>query len=157
MMRTLALACAFVAVSASLMAHDLVRKPASTFRDHALAGADSLGSHGGTATPAFRQAIPNIPGKNLIAVVVDYAPGAKSPPHRHADSAFVAAYVLSGTIRSKVDDQPARLYSAGDSWFEAPGEHHTISENASTTEPARLLAIFVADTGERVLTRFDQY
>jgi quercetin dioxygenase-like cupin family protein len=123
----------------------------------ALANADSPKSQGGAATPAFRQAIPNIPGKSLITVVVDYAPGAKSPPHHHAGSAFVAAYVLSGAIRSQVDDQPARIYRASESWFEAPGAHHKISENASTSEPARLLAIFVADSGEAALTRFDRH
>ena len=105
-----------------------------------------------TVAPAFRHPITNIPGKSLVSVVVSYAPGAKSVPHHHAGSAFIYAYVLSGAVRSQVDDQPAKVYHAGESWFEEPGAHHKISENASATEPAKLLAIFVVDTDDRTLT-----
>jgi len=103
-------------------------------------------------TPAFRQAIPNIPGKSLIAVVVDYAPGAASRPHAHAKSAFIYAYVLSGAIESRVDDGPAQVLHAGESFYEPPGARHVVSRNASTTEPAKLLAVFVLDTGDAPLT-----
>jgi quercetin dioxygenase-like cupin family protein len=99
-----------------------------------------------TETPGLRQPLPNVPGKSLSSVLVDYPPGAASAPHRHGD-ASVYAYVLAGAIRSEVDDGPVRIYRAGDSWFEPPGAHHTVSENASATEPARLLAVFVADDG----------
>ena len=110
---------------------------------------------GPTVTPAFRQEIPNVAGKSLVASVVEYAPGAKSGPHRHANSAFIAAYVLSGSVRSQVNDEPVKVYQAGESFFEAPGAHHRVSENASTTEPARMLAIFVVDSSERTLTTPD--
>lgn len=109
-----------------------------------------------TIAPAFRQAIPNVPGKSLVAVVVRYEPGAKSAPHRHGRSAFITGYVLTGAIRSQVNDEPARLYRAGASWTEAPGAHHAVSENASTTEPASLLAIFVVDSAETELTTVDR-
>ncbi|MEJ0074907.1 MAG: cupin domain-containing protein [Alphaproteobacteria bacterium] len=112
-------------------------------------------TQGPAVTPAFRQEIPNVPGKSLVASVVEYAPGAKSPPHRHANSAFIAAYVLSGSVRSQVNDEPVKVYKAGESFFEAPGAHHRVSENASTTEPARMLAIFVVDSSERTLTTPD--
>jgi quercetin dioxygenase-like cupin family protein len=118
--------------------------------------AESAAPNPVTVAPAFRQTIPNIPGKSLVAVVVSYAPGAKSAAHHHANSAFTSAYVLSGAVRSQVDDEPAKIYRAGESWFEQPGAHHKISENASATEPAQLLAIFVVDTDERVLTTPDQ-
>ncbi|WJR34189.1 cupin domain-containing protein [Mycobacteroides immunogenum] len=94
----------------------------------------------------------NIPGKSLTSVTVSYPPGAKSEAHRHAKSAFIMAYVISGAIRSQVDAEPARVYHAGETWHEAPGAHHTLSENASTTEPAELLAVFVLDTGDGPLT-----
>jgi quercetin dioxygenase-like cupin family protein len=110
----------------------------------------------GTVAPAFREQIPNIPGKSIVAVVVSYPPGGKTPSHRHARSAFIAAYVLSGSIRSQVDDGPVQVLRAGESFFEKPGAHHRISENASTTEPARLLAIFVVDTSETELTTIDK-
>ncbi|ALP68670.1 cupin domain-containing protein [Paraburkholderia caribensis] len=105
-----------------------------------------------TVTPNFQHAIPNIPGKSLTAVVVDYAPGAASSAHRHANSAFIYAYVVSGEIESQVDDGPKRVYHAGESFFEEPGAVHRISRNASETEPAKLLAVFVADANDKVLT-----
>src|SRR5262245_9290795 len=88
----------------------------------------------------FEQAIPNIPGKSLIAAVVTYPPGAKSLPHRHAGSAFIYAHVLAGAIRSQVDDEPARVYRVGESFYEVPGSHHRVSENASDRDLAILLA-----------------
>lgn len=104
-----------------------------------------------TVTPAFNRAIPNIPGKSIVAAVVDYPPRGASPSHRHAPSAFIFAYVLSGRVRSSVDGALPRIYGPGESWAEPPGAHHTVSENASASEHARLLAVFVLNTGERNL------
>lgn len=92
--------------------------------------------------------LPNVPGKSLRAVLVEYGPGAGSPSHRHPSSAFIYARVLEGAIRSKVNDAE-RTYQAGESWTEKPGDHHQVSQNASTTAPAKLLAIFVVDTSDR--------
>jgi quercetin dioxygenase-like cupin family protein len=79
-------------------------------------------------------------------VVIDLA---NSPSHRHPSSAFIYARVLEGAIRSKVNDAPERTYQAGESWTEQPGDHHELSQNASATAPAKLLAIFVVDTSDR--------
>ncbi len=68
----------------------------------------------------------------------------------------VTAYVLSGAIRSQVDDGPVQVFHAGESWSEKPGARHTVSENASATEPAKLLAIFVVDTNDKELTTIDK-
>jgi quercetin dioxygenase-like cupin family protein len=73
--------------------------------------------------PNFKHAIPNIPGKSLVALVVDYAPGGASRSHTHAKSAFIYAYVVSGAIESQVNDGPKRIYRAGESWYETPGAH----------------------------------
>ena len=105
-----------------------------------------------TVTTNFEAAIPNIPGKSLIAVEVDYAPGAASPPHTHAKSAFIYAYVISGAVESKVNDGETRIYRAGESWTEPPNASHPISRNASKTEPAKLLAVFVVDASDKPLT-----
>ena len=105
-----------------------------------------------TVTKNFEAAIPNIPGKSMIAVEVEYAPGAASPSHTHAKSAFIYAYVISGAIESKVNDGETRIYRAGESWSEQPGAIHSISRNASKTEPAKLLAVFVLDTNDKALT-----
>jgi quercetin dioxygenase-like cupin family protein len=97
----------------------------------------------------------NVSGKSLEAVTVTYAPGAKSGAHHHAKSAFIMAYVIFGAIRSQVEGEPARVYHAGETWSEAPGAHHIVSENASATEPAELLAVFLVDTGDGPLTTDD--
>ncbi|CAN7758195.1 cupin domain-containing protein [Rhizobium sp. LjRoot258] len=117
--------------------------------------AGSMSAHDGeaeTVTKNFEAAIPNIPGKSLIAVEVDYAPGAASPSHTHAKSAFIYAYVISGAIESKVNDGETRIYREGESWSEGPGAIHSISRNASKTEPAKLLAVFVLDANDKALT-----
>jgi quercetin dioxygenase-like cupin family protein len=93
--------------------------------------------------------LPNVPGKSLRAVLVEYGPGAGSPSHRHPASAFIYARVLEGAIRSKVNEAPERTYQPGESWTEPPGAHHQVSQNASSTAPAKLLAIFVVDTSDR--------
>jgi quercetin dioxygenase-like cupin family protein len=117
--------------------------------------AGAVSAHEGeaeTVTKNFEAAIPNIPGKSLIALEVNYAPGAASPSHTHAKSAFIYAYVISGAIESKVNDGETRIYRAGESWSEAPGATHSISRNASKTEPAKLLAVFVLDINDNPLT-----
>ncbi len=103
-------------------------------------------------TPNFSHAITNIPGKSLVAVEVLYPPGAASAPHSHAKSAFIYAYVVSGAIESQVDNEPARIYTAGQAFYEQPGAQHRISRNASKSVPAKLLAVFIVDTGDTPLT-----
>ena len=107
------------------------------------------GSHDAEVTLVYEHELPNVPGKSLRAVLVEYGPGGGSPSHRHPSSAFIYARVLEGAIRSKVNEAPERTYQAGESWTEQPGDHHQVSQNASTTAPAKLLAIFVVDTSER--------
>ena len=102
--------------------------------------------------PVFEHVIPNVEGKSMVVVVVTYPPGGKSPAHHHARSAFIYAHVLSGAIRSQVDDEPAKVYQVGEGFYEVPGSHHRISENASDRAPASLLAIFVVDSKDKPLT-----
>ncbi|TKB92931.1 MAG: cupin domain-containing protein [Mesorhizobium sp.] len=100
----------------------------------------------------YDQALPNVPGKSMKAVLVEYEPGGTSPAHTHPNSAFIYATVLEGAMRSQVNDGPVKTYRAGESFSEFPGDRHAVSENASKTERARLLAIFVVDTSETELT-----
>ncbi len=104
----------------------------------------------------FSRAIPNIPGKTLTVVEVTQPPGSKSPAHRHAKSAFIYGYVLSGAIRMQVEGGPVQNLKAGDSFYEEPGAHHVMSENVSATVPAKFLAVFVVDTDDKVLTTPDK-
>ncbi|TDH58595.1 cupin domain-containing protein [Dankookia rubra] len=118
----------------------------------AAAAAEGLPPGEARVSQLWAHALPALPGKSLKGVLVEYGPGAGSPPHTHASSAFIAATVLDGAIRSQVNDGPARVYRAGEGFTEMPGDHHAVSENASGTAPARLLAVFVVDTAQEVLT-----
>jgi len=120
-------------------------------------GSAAAHAHGAEkVNTVFEHAIPNIAGKSLVALVVSYPPGGKSPSHRHAESAFIYAHVLSGAIRSQVDNEPAHVYRVGEGFYEVPGSHHRVSENASEREPASLLAVFVVDSKDDLLTVSDQ-
>ncbi|GLK83102.1 cupin domain-containing protein [Ancylobacter defluvii] len=103
-------------------------------------------------TLVYEHALPNVPGKSMKGVLVEYGPGGFSAAHTHPSSAFIYATVLEGAIRSQVNDGPVVTYRAGESFSELPGDRHGVSENASATGPARLLAVFVVDTGETELT-----
>ena len=120
------------------------------------AGAHEASHEKSKVTLVYDHVLPNVPGKSIRGVLVEYAPGGFSSAHTHASSAFIYATVLEGAIRSKVNETPVKTYRAGESWSEFPGDHHAVSENASKTEPARLLAVFVVDTNETELTTFDK-
>ena len=122
------------------------------FTAMALGVSPALAQSGEEVKLVFERVIPNIEGKSMVAVVVTYPPGGKSPAHHHARSAFIYAYVLSGAIRSQVDDEPAKVYQVGEGFYEMPGSHHRISENASDSNPASLLAVFVVDSKDKPLT-----
>ena len=111
-----------------------------------------LAQNGDEVKVVFERAIPNIEGKKMVAVVVSYPPAGRSPAHHHAPSAFIYARVLSGAIRSQVDDEPAKVYHVGEGFYEMPGSHHKISENASDRDPASLLAVFVVNSDDNPLT-----
>ena len=115
------------------------------------ASADNLPTDKSKVTVVFDHVLPNVPGKSMKGVLVEYQPGGSSPAHTHPKSAFIYATVLEGAIRSKVNDGPEKVYRAGESWAEVPGNHHVVSANASDTQPARLLAVFVVDTDEKKL------
>ena len=94
--------------------------------------------------------LPALSSPRLTAVEVNFPPGAASAPHRHAGAVFV--YVLTGSVVSQIDDGPRTVYQAGQSFFEPPGARHVHSASASPTEPARALAVFVADDGAALTT-----
>ena len=101
-------------------------------------------------TPISCERLPNVPGKSITTAIVAFPPNGFTPRHRHPGS--VSAFVLKGTLRSQLQGSPASTYSAGQTWFEPPGTVHLFAENASTTEPAELLATFIADDDCGALT-----
>jgi quercetin dioxygenase-like cupin family protein len=95
-------------------------------------------------------ALPNVAGKRVTIVRVFYGPGGFTRPHRHAGS--VTAYITKGEIRSQLGGGPVETFAVGQSFFEPPGSTHLVSANASATEPAELIAVFVADEGAQLTT-----
>ena len=100
----------------------------------------------------FQNDLPDLALTNwsVTAVEVSYAPGEGSAAHRHPG--LTMAYVLEGEIRSKVGDEPEKSYTAGQMFLETPGQLHAVSRNASSTQPARLLAILLAEKGAQLST-----
>jgi quercetin dioxygenase-like cupin family protein len=111
---------------------------------------DPAGSTLDTVEPITSHALPNVPGKRVTIVRVFYGPGGFTRAHRHAGS--VTAYVTKGEIRSQLAGGPVETFKVGQSFFEPPGATHLISANASTTETAELIAVFVADEGAELTT-----
>jgi quercetin dioxygenase-like cupin family protein len=102
-----------------------------------------------TLTALLQQPLPNAEDRTFTSAIVDFPPGARAVPHRHG-SAFVYAYVLDGSVRSRLAGQPEQTYREGGNWVEEPGADHLLTENVSTTEPARLLVVFISTTGHRL-------
>ena len=102
-------------------------------------------SHVATRRDVIRQELPGEPLRDISLIEVTYPPATGSPPHLHANG--VIAFVVSGTIVSKVGDGAEQTFHAGDAWWEPPGAIHRVSRNASSTEPATLLAIYVTPKG----------
>jgi len=114
-------------------------------------GSGIAADKGPKVTLVYDHALPNVPGKSMKGVLVEYGPGDASPAHMHPKSAFIYATVLEGAIRTSVNDGPVVTYRAGQNFSEMPGDRHSVDENASKTEPAKLLAVFVVDTDEKQL------
>jgi quercetin dioxygenase-like cupin family protein len=143
------LACAFAVGKALPMTMDTL----STVLAPLCASSDSAGSALDTVEPIASYALPNVPGKRVTIVRVFYGPGGFTRAHRHAGS--VTAYITRGEIRSRLAGGPVETFAVGQSFFEPPGATHLISANASDTEPAELIAVFVADEGAQLTTFVD--
>jgi len=103
--------------------------------------------------PIACEKLPNVPGKSITTLLVKFPPNAFTPRHRHPGS--VTAYVTKGVLRSQLNDGPVGTFGVGGTWFEPPGTIHSMVENPSPTEPAEIMAIFVADSDCGALTIFD--
>ncbi|EWY41683.1 cupin [Skermanella stibiiresistens SB22] len=114
--------------------------------------ADVPGAKNAKITLVYEHPLPEVPGKSIRGVLVEYGPGGHSPSHTHAKSAIIYATVLEGAVRSQINGGPVRTFEAGENFTELPGDHHGVSANASETRPSKLLAVFVVDTDETELT-----
>jgi quercetin dioxygenase-like cupin family protein len=123
----------------------LISLLAATAMHHDTAAAEQTISPASTRRDVIRQELPGEPRSDIILIEVTYPPGTGSPSHLHANG--VIAFVVSGSIVSKVGDGPEQTFHAGDAWWEPLGAIHRVSRNASSTEPATLLAIYVTPKG----------
>ncbi|WP_026354994.1 cupin domain-containing protein [Massilia niastensis] len=103
-------------------------------------------------TLVYEQKIPGMPNKSLKGILVEYGPGAVNPAHTHAKSALIYASVLEGSVLNQLNGGPVRTFTKGQNFTEMPGDRHDVSANASKTEPAKVLAVFVVDTDDTKLT-----
>jgi quercetin dioxygenase-like cupin family protein len=124
----------------------------AAFVSSVAAAQDIAAGAASNVTLVYEHELPNVPGKSLKGVLVEYGPGGYSEAHTHPDSAFIYATVLEGSILSQVNDGPVKEYQAGESFSEYPGDRHGVSKNGSDMKPAKLLAVFVVDTAQKDLT-----
>lgn len=89
--------------------------------------------------------LPAMTGKEVRMLTVEYPPGGSGSPHRHDAEVFV--YVLQGSLRMQVQGSPVVTLKAGDTFYEGPDDVHSVSANASDTEPAKFLAFLIKDKG----------
>lgn len=155
-MKTMIATCALSALLAgSFLAGTLLATaPAAAQTDAA--------AHAGHAAPAapkpakvtlvYQHELPQVPGKSVKGVLVEYGPGAANASHVHAPSALIYATVLDGAVLNQINGGPVRTFRKGENFTELPGDFHNISANASQTEPATLLAVFIVDTNDKILT-----
>jgi len=102
-------------------------------------------------TPLLTRALPDVPGREILIETVVLAPGEAVPAHRH--NADVFAYVLEGSIVTRVEGGESHTLHAGEVFYELPTDLHLGSRNASTTEPATLLVFFVKKMGAPSTTK----
>jgi quercetin dioxygenase-like cupin family protein len=114
--------------------------------------ADAPKSKNAKVTLVYELELPNVPGKSIKGVLIEYGPGGYSPGHTHPQIRLHLCDRARGGIRSQVNDGPLTTYEAGQSFSELPGDRHRVSGNARETKPAKLLAVFVVDTNESELT-----
>ena len=96
-------------------------------------------------TALVQKELADIPGKEVLMLVVDYPPGGADPVHRHNAHAFV--YVLEGSIVMQVRGGKEVTLTPGQTFYEGPSDVHTVGRNASSTEPAKFLVVLVKDKG----------
>jgi quercetin dioxygenase-like cupin family protein len=100
-------------------------------------------------TPLMKQVIADFPGHEVTMITLDIPPGGGSLPHRHPRH-HTFGYVLEGTYTIKLDNGPETSLTKGQTFYEAPGQLHAVSRNASNTEPAKVLVVMLAESGKPV-------
>jgi quercetin dioxygenase-like cupin family protein len=115
-----------------------------------LGAATALAADGAAKTVPLRsQPLDGLPNKVADMLTVEYAPGESTPAHRHNSDVLV--YVLQGALVMGVQGKEPVTVSAGQTFYESPADIHTISRNASSTEPAKFLVVLIHDKGSQTM------
>lgn len=109
----------------------------------------TLNAQEATVKSLMSKDLPELPGKEVLMITVEYPPGSTDPIHRHNARAFV--YVLEGTIVMQVKGGKEVTLTPGQTFYEGPDDVHVVGRNASTTEPAKFVVFFIKDKGAPVL------
>jgi quercetin dioxygenase-like cupin family protein len=94
--------------------------------------------------PLLTQPLPDLPGREVRMTLLDRGPGNASPPHHHPGH-YTFGYVVEGTYELGINGQPTRTLKAGDVFYEPPGAIHSVSRNASSDKPLKIVVFMVAD------------
>jgi quercetin dioxygenase-like cupin family protein len=106
-------------------------------------------AQGPKVTPLMSKDLTDIPGKEVVMITVEYAPGGSDPIHRHDAQAFV--YVLEGSVVMELNGGKQVTLKPGQTFYEGPDDVHTVGRNASSTEPAKFLVFFIKKKGAPIL------
>jgi quercetin dioxygenase-like cupin family protein len=100
-------------------------------------------------TPLMSKALAEIPGKEVLVITVEYAPGGSDPIHRHNAYGFI--YVLEGTIVMQVKGGKEVTLTLGETFYEGPDDVHIVGRNASNTKPTKFLVLLLKEKGAPIL------
>lgn len=114
-----------------------------------LTGEPALSSPDAVVTPLASKDLSDLPGKEGVAIVVEYPPGGSDPIHRHDAHAFV--YVLEGSVVMQVQGEAEVTLWPGQTYYEGPNDVHIVGRNASDTRPAKFVVFLVKNKGAPIL------
>jgi quercetin dioxygenase-like cupin family protein len=102
-----------------------------------------------TVAPVMTKELTDIPGKEVLMLTVEFAPGGADPVHRHNAHGFI--YVLEGSVVMQVKGGKPVTLTAGQTFYEGSDDVHIVGRNASSTRPAKLLAVLLKNKGAPAL------
>jgi len=100
-------------------------------------------------TPLMSKDLTGIPGKEVLMITVEKAPGGADPIHRHNAQGFV--YVLEGSIVMQVGGGKEVTLTPGQTFYEGPDDIHVVGRNASSTKPVKFLVFLIKEKDAPVL------
>jgi quercetin dioxygenase-like cupin family protein len=100
-------------------------------------------------TPLISKDLPESPGREVLMITVEHAPGGSSPSHRH--NAHAVVYVLEGSVVMQLKGGQQVTLTEGQTFYEGPNDVHVVDRNASSTKPAKFMVFIIKDKGAPVL------